>query len=53
MVQGICDGGDAGKPVALNPDSVTGAAFMALAAATVKAVDGLQEGAKRVRINKQ
>lgn len=52
VVQGICDGGDAGKPVALEPDSVTGAAFAALAEATVRAVDGLHEATKRVRINK-
>ena len=27
IVQSICEGGDSGKPVALNPDSITGQAF--------------------------
>lgn len=31
IVQSICEGGDAGKPVALNPNSITGQAFQALA----------------------
>jgi ATP-binding protein involved in chromosome partitioning len=31
VVQSICEGGDQGKPVALNADSVTGMAFMELA----------------------
>lgn len=31
IVQSICEGGDNGKPVALNPDTITGAAFRALA----------------------
>ncbi|MDD4516616.1 Mrp/NBP35 family ATP-binding protein [Massilibacteroides sp.] len=31
IVQSICDGGDSGKPVALNPDTITGAAFRSLA----------------------
>ena len=35
IVQSICDGGDAGKPVALNEDSITGMAFMNLAEAVV------------------
>ncbi len=35
IVQSICDGGDAGKPVALNEDSITGMAFMHLAEAVV------------------
>ena len=39
VVQSICDGGDAGKPVALNPDSITGAAFAGLAAEVVKTVE--------------
>lgn len=52
IVQSICDSGDAGKPVALNPDSITGAAFARLAEETVKAVEGNQGQAKRVRIAK-
>ncbi|MDR1557193.1 MAG: Mrp/NBP35 family ATP-binding protein, partial [Tannerellaceae bacterium] len=31
LVQSIREGGDSGAPVALNPDSLTGAAFRALA----------------------
>ena len=31
IVQSICEGGDTGKPVALNPNSITGQAFQALA----------------------
>jgi len=31
LVQSICEGGDEGKPVALNPDSITGQAFRRLA----------------------
>lgn len=39
VVQSICDGGDAGKPVALNADSITGTAFRQLADEVVKAVE--------------
>lgn len=39
IVQSICEGGDAGEPVALNPESVTGLAFRSLAEAVVKQVD--------------
>jgi ATP-binding protein involved in chromosome partitioning len=39
LVQSICDAGDAGAPVALNTDSVTGRAFMSLAASLVRQVD--------------
>ena len=53
VVQSICDGGDAGKPVALNPDSITGAAFAGLAAEVVKTVEENHEQAKRVRITKK
>ena len=53
VVQSICDGGDAGKPVALNPESITGAAFADLAEKVVKAVEENQEQAKRVRITKK
>ena len=53
VVQSICDGGDAGKPVALNPDSITGAAFAGLAAEVMKTVEENHEQAKRVRITKK
>ncbi len=52
VVQSICDGGDSGEPVALNPDSITGAAFMQLAREVVEAVEENQDQAKRVRITK-
>jgi ATP-binding protein involved in chromosome partitioning len=39
VVQSIREGGDDGKPVALNSDSVTGMAFSALADKVVAAVD--------------
>jgi ATP-binding protein involved in chromosome partitioning len=39
IVQSICDGGDAGKPVALNEDSITGLAFKDLAQQTVEQVN--------------
>ena len=39
VVQSIREGGDEGKPVALNSDSVTGMAFSALADKVVDAVD--------------
>lgn len=50
VVQSICDGGDSGKPVALDGGTVTGAAFIALAEEVAAAVDGKEETAKRVRI---
>lgn len=53
VVQSICDGGDAGTPVALNPDSITGAAFTQLAEEMVKAVEDSHEQAKRVRITRK
>lgn len=53
VVQSICDGGDAGRPVALTPDTITGAAFMQLAKKVVEVVEGNEETAKRVRITKQ
>lgn len=53
VVQSICDGGDAGTPVALNPDSITGAAFTQLAEEMVKAVKDSYEQAKRVRITRK
>lgn len=39
LVQGICESGDAGEPVALNSDTMTGRAFLQLAAAVVRQVD--------------
>lgn len=53
VVQSICDGGDSGKPVALNPDSITGMAFMKLAENVEKAMEESGLGAKRVRITKK
>lgn len=52
VVQSICDGGDHGKPVALEPDSMTGIAFTQLAEEVVKAVEENQTQTKRVRIKK-
>ena len=53
VVQSICDGGDAGKPVALNADSITGTAFRQLADEVVKAVEENHDPAKRVRVPRQ
>ena len=39
LVQGICESGDQGSPVALDPDTMTGRAFLQLAAAVVRQVD--------------
>ena len=39
IVQSICESGDNGTPVALNSDTVTGRAFLQLAAAVVRQVD--------------
>jgi len=39
IVQSICEGGDNGQPVALNPDSITGAAFRTLAENVVEKVE--------------
>ena len=39
LVQGICEHGDNGSPIALDSDSITGRAFMSLAAAMVRQVD--------------
>lgn len=38
IVQSICEGGDSGVPVALNEDTITGQAFLALADNVVKQV---------------
>lgn len=39
IVQSICEGGDNGRPVALNENTITGQAFMALAENVIKQVD--------------
>ena len=39
IVQSICEGGDEGRPVALDPNTITGQAFQALALAVVKQVE--------------
>lgn len=39
IVQSICEGGDAGKPVALDPNTITGQAFQALAENVVAQID--------------
>ena len=39
LVQSICESGDAGAPVALDTDTITGRAFLQLAAAVVRQVD--------------
>lgn len=50
IVQGIMEAGDAGVPVALDGDSLSGRAFHELAGAMVKAVDETAETARRVRV---
>lgn len=39
IVQSICEGGDNGTPVALDENTITGRAFLSLAAAVVRQVD--------------
>lgn len=39
IVQSICEGGDNGTPVALDENTVTGRAFLSLAASVVRQVD--------------
>ena len=39
LVQSICESGDSGAPAALNPDTITGAAFRQLAANVVKRIE--------------
>lgn len=39
IVQSICEGGDNGTPVALDEDTMTGRAFLSLAASVVRQVD--------------
>ena len=52
MVQGICEGGDAGTPVALDLDSITGKAFTELAEHVVEAVEATPDQARRVRVQR-
>jgi len=56
IVQSICEGGDNGKPVALNSDSITGAAFRSLAESLVEKTDERNQLAaptKRVMMDKK
>ena len=56
IVQSICEGGDEGKPVALNPDSITGRAFLDLAQEVVKEIDYRNEHlapTQRVHVTKK
>ena len=56
IVQSICEGGDSAKPVALNPDSITGQAFQKLAENVVKQIDYRNEHldpTKRVVVTKK
>ncbi|GAB6011896.1 Mrp/NBP35 family ATP-binding protein [Viscerimonas tarda] len=39
IVQSICEGGDSGRPVALNDNTITGAAFELLADNVIEAID--------------
>lgn len=39
IVQSICEGGDSGKPVALDPNTITGQAFQELAANVVQQIN--------------
>ena len=55
IVQSICEGGDKGEPVALNPDSITGAAFRELAENMVAQIEYRNEHmapTERVQVNK-
>ena len=55
IVQDICEGGDAGEPVASDPDSVTGQAFMQLASRVITETDRRniqQEKTKIVEVKK-
>jgi ATP-binding protein involved in chromosome partitioning len=55
IVQSICEGGDKGEPVALNPDSITGAAFRELAENVVAQIEYRNEHmapTERVQVNK-
>ena len=56
IVQSICEGGDSGTPVALNPNSITGQAFQELAENVVKQINYRNEHldpTKRVVVTKK
>lgn len=56
IVQSICEGGDQGQPVALNSDTITGAAFRELAENVVKQIDYRNEHlapTQRVHVTKK
>ena len=56
IVQSICEGGDAGKPVALNPNTITGQAFQALAEDVVAQIEYRESHlapARRVEVTKK
>jgi ATP-binding protein involved in chromosome partitioning len=56
IVQSICEGGDRGKPVALNENSITGLAFQNLARQTVEQINYRNEhleATKRVMISQK
>lgn len=56
IVQSICEGGDNGAPVALNPDSITGQAFRSLAETVTAQIQKREEElppTERVHINKK
>lgn len=55
IVQSICEGGDAGTPVACNPDSITGMAFASLAENVVEQLEirnQTMEKTQRVHVHK-
>ena len=52
IVQSIMEAGDAGTPVALDENTITGGAFRDLAQSLVKAVDETAETAHRVRVTR-
>lgn len=52
IVQSICDGGDAGCPVATDVNSITGNAFAHLAINLVNRIEGGVEETHRVRVKK-
>lgn len=52
IVQSIMEAGDAGTPVALDENTITGGAFRNLAQSLVKAVDETAETAHRVRVTR-
>ncbi|MBP3419964.1 MAG: Mrp/NBP35 family ATP-binding protein [Marinifilaceae bacterium] len=52
IVQSICDGGDAGRPVATDVNSITGNAFAHLAVNLVNRIEGGVEETHRVRVKK-